>query len=196
MRREVLGAVMAILVAISLGGGYLYGLDSRPGATTTELSTTTVPTPAGANEAIASSFANHILFLSARNSTAIASQYAENATVTWAGVQGAGGFEGIYNRTEIPVLMNESFIGGETSFTISNVNRFISVASGDSAEVYSTFAISGQGDFLVAIPGLEWSAFNATVSAHDSYVYSAPNSTSMISNETWIFTSFNTQCIC
>lgn len=144
---------------------------------------------------MADSFARHILFLSERNATAIASQYAENATVTWTGAMGAGGLAGLYNGTEIPPLIRGSFIGKEASFSIGNVTSTIAVTSVDSATVNSTFDVFGQGDYVVAIPSMLWSAFNATVSAHDSYVYSAPSDAWLISNETWIFTSFNTQPI-
>lgn len=170
--------------------GYLYGADSTL-RTTTEFSTITVSTSANAYDQVADSFANHILFLSERNATAIASQYAENATVIWTGAQDGGGLGGLYNRTEIPVLMSEGYIGKEHSFAIGSVNRTITIVSNRSATVDSTFNLFGQGEYIVAIPGLGWNAFNATVSAHDSYVYSAPNNAWMISNETWNFTSFN-----
>jgi hypothetical protein len=195
MRREVLGAAVAILMAVSLAAGYLYGVDSTPRATTT-LSTTTTSIQGAYNQVqVVRSFANHMLYLSERNATAIASQYAENATVTWLGVMGAGGLGGVYNGTQIPVLLRASFIcndTSETSFTISDVNSFIAGYSSGSVTVYSTLDMAGQGFHVVAIPGLEWSAFNATVSAQDSFVYSASSGAWMISNETWIFTSFNT----
>jgi hypothetical protein len=182
------------VIALLVGGlaGYLYGVDSAPRETTTGLSTVTISISASAHDQVADSFANHILFLAERNATAIASQYAENATVIWTGVLG-GGAGGLYNSTEIPILMSKSFIGREASFSIGNVNRTITVTSADSATVDSTFDVFGQGEYVVAIPGLAWTAFNATVSAHDSYVYSVPNDAWMISNETWNFTSFNIQ---
>lgn len=187
--------VGSVIVFLLVGGlaGYLYGVDSTPRATTTELSTITVSTSASAYDQVADSFANHMLFLSERNATAIASQYTENATVTWTGAEGAGGLAGLYNGTEITLLIRGSFIGKEASFAVGDVNRTITVVSGESATVDSTFDIFGQGEYVVAIPGLAWTAFNATISAHDSYVYSATNNAWMISNETWSFTSFNIQ---
>jgi hypothetical protein len=187
----VAGGVIALLVGAL--AGYIYGVDSTARETTTELSTTTVSTSGSAYDQVADSFANHILFLSERNATEIANQYAENATVSWFGAEGAGGLGGFYNRTEIPLLMRQSFIGKEASFAIGNVTRAITVTSADSAVVNSTFEMFGQGYYVVAIPGMAWGAFNATVSAHDSFAYSAPSETWLISNETWSFTSFNIQ---
>ena len=183
-----------ILLLVGALAGYLYGVDSAPRATTTELSTVTISTPASAYDQVADSFANHMLFLSERNATAIASQYAGNATVTWngAGNNDVGGLAGLYNATEILLLMRVSFIGKAGSFTIGNVTRIIGVVSADSATVNSSFSFFGQ-DYFFGIPGGYGTAFNGTVSARDSCVYSAPNSAWMISNETWSFTSFNIQ---
>jgi hypothetical protein len=186
----VASGVIALLVGAL--AGYLYGIDSTPRATTTELSTVTVSTSASAYDQVADSFANHMLFLSERNATAIASQYAGNATVTWVEAIGEYGLAGLYNRTEIPLLMRVSFIGKGTSFTTGNLTLAITVISADSATVNSTFEIFGQGFYVAAIPGPVYTAFNATVSAEDSYAYSMPNNAWLISNETWSFTSFNT----
>lgn len=192
--RTVLAASGVIALLVGGLAGYLYGVDSTPRATTTVLSTITISTSASPYDQVANSFASHILFLSERNATAISSQYAANATVTWTGALGVGGLGGLYNRTDIPLLMSASFIGKESiSFAIGSVNRVIAVTSADSATVDSTFRMFGQGEYVVAIPGEAWSAFNATVSAHDSYVYSASDNAWMISYEIWNFTSFNIQ---
>ncbi|MDG6926756.1 MAG: hypothetical protein JRN09_09420 [Nitrososphaerota archaeon] len=194
--RTALAAVGAVALLVGGLAGYLYGIDSTPRETTTELSTVTVSTSASAYDQVAESFADHMLFLSERNATAIASQYTGNGTVYWYGVLGVGGLAGFYNSTRnILTLMRESFIGNETSFAIGNVTRTIAVTSANSAVVNSTFDVCGQGDYIVAIPGSLWSAFNATVSARDSYVYSASENAWLISNETWDFTNFNTQPI-
>jgi hypothetical protein len=177
-------AVVASGVIVLLVGalaGYLYGVDSTPRATTTGLSTVTVSTSGSAYDQVADSFANHMLSLSERN-----------ATVTWVGAVDEYGLAGLYNRTEIPLLMRESFIGKGTSFTMGNLTLAITVISADSATVNSTFEIFGQGLYVAAIPGPVYTAFNATVSAEDSYAYSTPNNAWLISNETWSFTSFNT----
>jgi hypothetical protein len=189
MMKPMTTLVASGVIFVLVGGlaGYLYGVNSTPRETTTELSTS----PSVYTQ-VSDSFANHMLFLSERNATAIASQYSENATVTWFGAISMYGLSGVYNRTDIPILMRVSFIGKGTSFAIGNVTRTILVVSADSATVNSTFEIFGRGLYIVAIPGPVYTAFNGTVSAHDSYAYSAPNNSWQISNETWSFTSFNT----
>jgi hypothetical protein len=82
--RRALVASGVIVLLVGALVGYLYGVDSTPRATT-ELSTVTVSTSGSAYDQVADSFANHILSLSERNATEIASQYAQNATVTWMG---------------------------------------------------------------------------------------------------------------
>jgi hypothetical protein len=190
--RTALVASGVIVLLVGALAGYLYGVDSTPRATTTELSTVTVSTSGSPYDQVADSFANHMLSLSKRNATEIASQYAEDATVTWVGAIDEYGLAGLYNRTEIPLLMRESFIGKGTSFTMGDLTLAITVISADSATVNSTFEIFGQGLYVAAIPGPVYTAFNATVSAEDSYAYSTPNNAWQISNETWSFTSFNT----
>lgn len=186
-------ALVAVgVIALLVGGlaGYLYGAGSTPRETTTVMSTVTVSTSASAYDQVAESFADHILFLSERNATAMGSQYAGNATVMWYGAMNAGGLAGRYNGKEIPLIIHGSFIGRETSFAIGDVSRAIRVTSPTSATVDSTFSIFGQG--VYPAPGLAWTAFNATVSAQDSYMYSGTKGAWVISNETWNFTSFNT----
>jgi len=189
----VAGGVIALLVGAL--AGYIYGIDSTPKETTTELSTTTVSTTGSTYDQVADSFANHILLLSERNATALASLYAENATVTWngAGNNDVGGLAGLYNGTDILLLMRVSFIGRGGSFAIGNVTRAVSAVTADSATVDSTFEIYGQ-DYNFGMPiGGYATSFNGTVSAYDSYVYSEPTGSWLISNETWSFTTFNIQ---
>jgi len=163
--------------------GYLYGVNS----TTTK--TTTASTSLDAYEQVADSFANHMLSISSRNASAIASQYESNASVIWTG-QGTtglafGGMGGTYvGANDIFIIMNASFIGQGSSFAVGSVTHTIVATSDDSAEVNSSFAFFGQNTSLGG-------NFNGTVSAQDSYVYSASNGGWLISRETWNFLSFN-----
>src|SRR4029077_5880993 len=190
--RTTLIASGVILLLVGGLAGYLYGVDSTPRATTTEVCTVTVSTSASAYDQVADSFANHMLLLSERNATALADLYARNATLIWAGARGVGGLAGLYNGTNILLLMRASFISKAGLFTIGNVTRTITVISAGSVAVNSAFNVFGR-DYNFAFPRGSWTSFNGTVSAHDSYVYSAPNNAWLISNETWSFTSFNFQ---
>jgi hypothetical protein len=173
MNRRTLVGSGVILLLVGVLAGYLYAVDST-GATPMELSTITVSTSASAYDQVADSFANHILFLSERNATALAGLYTENATLTWTGAIGVGGLAGLYNGTDILLLMRVSFIGKGGLFTIGNVTRTIDVVPADSATVNSTFAVYGR-DYFFGRPGGYGTSFNGTVSAHDSYMYSGQN---------------------
>jgi len=184
--RAVLLGVGVVLLLVGALAGYLYGVDSTPAKTTTATSTTTVSASLDAYDQVANSFADHMLFISSRNASAIVSQYEANATVTWSGKNNAGGLAGFYNGTKVIfILMNNSFIGRGSSFAIGNVTHSIVDVSDDSAMVNSSFALLGQSG--VASMG----NFNGTVSAQDFYVYSAANGGWLISQETWNFLSFN-----
>ena len=186
--KMVLLSVGVVLLLVGALAGYLYGVNSVSTKTTT--STTTVSASLDAYERVANSFANHMLFLSSRNASAIVSQYEQNANVTWFGKPLAGfGFAGFYNGTgNIFLLMNTAFIGHGGSFTLGNVTHNVVNISDDSAVVNSSFAFFGQNSYFGT--GFIGNA-NGTVSAQDSYVYSAANGVWLISEEVWNFTSFN-----
>jgi hypothetical protein len=173
-----------IFLMIGAFAGYLYGVNSTSTRTTSPVAAST------AYDQVSDSFAKHIFLLSSRNASAIASQYEQNANVTWFG----GGYYSIfllgnYNGTkDILFLMNSSFIGHGDSFTLGNVTRHIVNVSDNSATVESSFVFFGQKSFFgTASIG----SVNGTISAQDFYVYSAANSAWLISQETWNFTSFN-----
>jgi hypothetical protein len=204
--KMVLLSVGVVLLLAGALTGYLYGVNSAPAKTTTTVSITTTTltstltstftstftapsTSLDAYEQVSNSFASHMLFISERNPFAIVSQYEENATVTWTGA--IDGLQGFYNGTGVIfLLMNASFIGRAGSFSVGNVTRSVVDMSADSAVVNSSFDISGQNyfDFPYYYPG-----FNGTVSAQDSYVYSASQSAWLISTETWNFFNFTVQ---
>ncbi len=181
----VLLSAGVVLLLVGALAGYLYGVDSTPAKTSTATSTTTVSVSLDAYGQVANSFANHMLFISSRNASAIERQYEANATVTWSGKNNAGGLAGFYNGTkDIFLLMNASFVGRGGSFALGNVTHSLVATSDDSAIVNSSFAFLGQNDLF---PG----NFNGTVSAQDSYVYSAANGGWLISQVMWNFLSFN-----
>jgi len=112
-------------------------------------------------------------------------QYERGASVVWTGQ--APGLVGTYNGTaDISLLFNASFFGARsTALTIGNVTRTIQIASGGSAVVNSSFTFLGESTIL--------GNFSGSVSAIDSYVYSAASGSWLVSQETWNFRSFNVQ---
>ena len=88
-----------ILLLVGALAGYLYGVDSAPEPRQRSCPRSPSRRPPALHQ-VADSFANHMLFLSERNATAIANQYAGNATVTWngAGNNGVGGLAAITMR--------------------------------------------------------------------------------------------------
>lgn len=206
----LLGAGVVLLLAGAIAG-YLYGVDSTPTKTTRagSITTTTLTTTFTASstsldayEQVSSSFASHMLFLSERNPFAVVSQYEENAAVTWNGKLAPGGLVGFYNGTGlIFLLMNASFSSGSARilgpFSIGNVTHTVVDISADSAVVNSSFDISGRNIspqvYNLGFPYIAVASFNGTVSAQDSYVYSASQGAWLISTETWNFLNFTFQ---
>jgi hypothetical protein len=132
-----------------------------------------------------SSFADHMRLLASRNTSAIVSQYEGNASVIWTGE--VPGLQGLYNGTgNIRILFGVSLFGPKstTALAIGNVTQKILAESDESAVVNSSFSFLGESS-------LEGN-FSGSVSAMDSYVYSAASGW-LISQETWNFLSFNVQ---
>jgi hypothetical protein len=132
---------------------------------------------------VESSFANHMQWLSSRNLSAMDSQYASNATVTWTGQ--VAGLTGNYSGAgNIRILMG-SFLGKFISISIGNVTLGKVVVSGDLATVNSTFDLVGQSSVVGNV--------TATISAEDSFVYSASSGAWLISQEVWDFLSYTAE---
>jgi hypothetical protein len=81
--RKVLLSIGVACLLVGALAGFLYGLGSTPTRTSTSTSTTTVQTVPDAYDQVASSYADHLLLLEARNASAVASQYETNATIEW-----------------------------------------------------------------------------------------------------------------
>ena len=135
-----------------------------------------------------------MLLLSERNATNIVSQYGGDANLTWVGrAQNAGGLQGVYNKTDILILMNVSFIGRACSFGIGNLSHKVAQTSKDSAAVQSSFEFFGSDYTFGPYPNFT-RCFNGTVSVQTTFAYSAPTNAWLISRELWNFTSLNLQC--
>jgi WD40 repeat protein len=160
---------------------------SRLGSVTTSSAgrTSTTSTATSAVNLVNSSFAYHMRLLASRNTSAMVSQYARDASVLWMGQ--ASGLTGIYNGTgNIDLLFNASFFGPKsTELAIGNVTQKVLAASAWSAVVNSSFSFLGESSLQ--------GNFSGSVSAMDSYVYSAASGNWLISQETWNFRSFNVQ---
>jgi hypothetical protein len=181
--RTIIAVAVVLLLAGTLAG-YLYGVSSIPKTTTTTT----------ARAEVADSFAKHMLLLSERNATNIVSQYEGDANLTWVGrAQNVGGLGGVYNKTDILILMNFSFIGRAGSFGIGNLSHKVAQTSKDSATVQSGFEFFGS-DYTFGPYFNSARCFNGTVSAQTNFAYSGPTNAWLISRELWNFTSLNLQC--
>ena len=167
--RALLGGVAVLLFAGALAG-YLYGLDSAAVKTATE-------TAAGAFDQVASSYANHLLLLDARNASALLSGYEVNATVEWKGV--SGGCDGNYSGAGIGIVLGD-LLNRSTSLVVSNETQAIE-AGGSHWVVNSTFDVLGNNTAV--------GIFHATIASTDSYVYDGGRW--MIANETWNFLHYD-----
>jgi hypothetical protein len=99
--------------------GYFYGIDSTPTSTTTTISmptrtiTTTLTAP-DAYDQVASTYANHLLLLSSKNTSALVSEYESNASVTWTGR--VPGLMSFYNGSKTINLLFNTVLGKMTYF--------------------------------------------------------------------------------
>ena len=173
MRKEVLGAGVAVLIVISLGVGYIAG-----GGRTT---TVTVTTTSDAYQQVANAYEAHLSQFDARNVNDIASGYESNATVEWTG--DAQGFAGNYSGSaNIKILLGD-FVGKSITFSLSNESQSVEV-EGNVVVVNSTFSFSGVSP--------TFGAANGTIAARDVYE-PAGGSSWLIASETWNFTQINGQ---
>ncbi len=180
MKREAVAVTIVVLVAASLGAGYLAGIDSRRTVTVnpTELS----------QQAVSGSFAQHMLFLKSRNLSAIVSQYEPNASVTWIGVQGPVAIETPAAGTDnisraLDALLYQPCGSHDTvkSFAVENITQSAVFAPDGSAVVNSTFSFSGNSSL--------WGEFRGDVSARDTFSHSKTGAF-LISQENWNFTRY------
>ena len=169
--------LIALLVLQSLTGN---GLLSTKTVTEIEISAVTRTQ----QQQVIGSFATHMLALQSRNVSAFISQYAQNATLTWAGQ--TLGLQGDYNGTDkIELLISESFIGRANSLTVGNVTQSVVAPSGGLVKVNSSFGFAGFSP--------KSGPFNGKVSAQDSFAYSTATNSWLVSHEVWNFTAFDIQ---
>jgi hypothetical protein len=179
-------ALIVLLVLQSVTGGALFG-------TKTVTTTTAAQQPV---VVVSGLFAEHMLLLDSRNVSAIVEQYEGNATISWT-TDGQcecnslnGNYTGTANMTQ---LMNQLLFGinangsglGMQSFVAENLTQKVASTSDVSVIVNSTFAMVEHS--------IAQGNINGTISAQDSYEYSATNHTWLISRESWNFLSYYVQ---
>lgn len=151
---------------------------------------THVETPTSSTELIVEwvndSFSQHMLLLGSGNVSAIVSQYAGNANVSWFGEVGPC-FGGTYplagDNGNFSQLMNAFIVKYAHTLVIGKVARTIMSQSNGSVVVESAFGFATRGS--------SYGINNGTVSAQDLYTYSATNGAWLISREAWDFTTFD-----
>lgn len=180
-------ALIVLLVLQSLIGSGLLGTK------TVTATATSIQQPAGLASGL---LAEHMLLLDSRNVSAVVGQYEGNATIAWTseGQCECDGLNGDYaGAANITQLMKQLLLGvnangygfGTESFMAEDLAQTGAVASSVSVMVNSTFVIVEQS--------IAQGKINGTVSAQDSYAYSATARTWLISRESWDFLSFYVQ---
>ena len=142
-------------------------------------------------DAVNNSFATHMSLLASQNVTALLSEYAANATITWVAKpnvplpSGQNGIQGNYTGKENMKILLNYFFGrfAITSFAIENATSTTAPADDGEVTVNSGFGFSGESNIYGNI--------NGTISALDSY--SSANGSWLIAHETWNFTSLKLQ---
>jgi hypothetical protein len=170
-------AALVILAAIAV-------LPPRLGASSISSGIDSQTSSAANNTAIVESgFADHMQWFSSDNISAMDSQYASNATVTWMGQ--AAGLTGNYSGAGNIGILLKGFLGRFTSFSVENVTRGEVAVSGDVATVNSSFDLAGQSPVVGNV--------SAKVSAQDSFAQSTSDGPWLVSQETWNFLSYSEQ---
>ena len=115
------------------------------------------------SQVVTNSFVDHMLLLDSRNVSAAVSQYEDNATVTWTGIEGPVALQGPATNTDAITSALTYFLyqpcgshGTVNGFAISNLVLSTTPISDSSAIVNSTFSFRGNSTL--------WGNFNATVS--------------------------------
>jgi hypothetical protein len=182
------GLTLTVLLVLQsfIGGGLL-------GTKTVTAAVTSIQQPAGLASGL---LAEHMLLLDSRNVSAVVGQYEGNATITWTSEGQCecdslnGNYVGTANMTQLMKQLllgiNANGYGFRTqSFMAQNLIQTAAATSNISVMVNSTFVIVEQS--------IAQGKINGTVSAQDSYVYSATGRTWLISRESWDFLSFYVQ---
>jgi hypothetical protein len=184
-----------VLLLVGTLAGYLYGVDSTPAKTTvsTTTMTATVSTVPDAYGQVANTYANQLLQLDARNTSALTSGYESNATVDWKGyangLQEGGSFtnralRGNYTGSqEISTLLG-AFLTNAEDFLVTNETQTIG-PEGNYWVVNSTFDFAGNSSTI--------GTFEGAIVAQESYVH--VGNTWLIANEMWNFISYDSQFI-
>lgn len=185
MGRPVIPLLAVVLLLASALGYSLLTSQSRA-KTVTSIVTVTRQPP----EDFANAFAQHLFVFSSRNVSAIVSQYTLTANVTWNGLMC---WDGLYpdagnNSGQYADLLGIVFDESHNPFAATGLH---SVFVGNMTNVSVTQ--TGEGTVVNATFGLVAEAtegnFAATVSAQDTYVYSAAAGW-LISGELWHFLNY------
>lgn len=178
----LIGGVALLLVGAL--AGYLYGVNSTPTKRTMSASP-----PPDAHDQVASTYANQLILLDAKNVSALVSEFESNATVEWRGyangLQAGHGpavnrdLRGTYTGSqEIGTLLG-AFLTNANYFLVSNETQTIG-AKGNYWVVNSTFGFTGNSSTV--------GTFEGTIAAQESYVQ--VGKMWLISNEMWDFTYY------
>jgi hypothetical protein len=184
------GAALMLIVLLVLQSFTGSGVFGAKTATTTFTSTQE------ATGLVSGLYAEHILLLDSRNISAIVDEYEGNATIVRASEAQCecNSLDGTYTGTaNITQLMKQLLFGvdangfsfGTKSFVAENLTESAAAAPDGSVTVNSTFGFLEQS--------IAAGKINGTVSAGDSYTYSAASHSWLISRETWDFLSYSVQ---
>jgi hypothetical protein len=194
--KMVLLGVGVVLLLVGALAGYLYGVNSMPEQTTTVVTTitttpisvSTVSTVPDAYDQVASAYANQLLLLDTRNTSALVSGYESNATVEWK--DNSGGCDGNYSGTGEIAMPLGALLANDSYFLVSNETQTIRT-EGNQWAVNSTFDFVGNStaDKSIAYPYVGY--FEGRIAAQDSYVRVGEKW--LIASETWNFLLFDSQ---
>lgn len=177
------GVAIAVVVALAIAAAAFVLSPTNPQGNTATQSGTSTQTQQ-ATDVVGGNFAEHLLLFTSRNATAIVRQYQSDANVTWQQTSCLNGIYPVTGKGNLSQLLDVFFGTYGQGLVIGNVTRSMTTATNGSVIVNSTFGLVAQG-----FDG----NLTASVTAQDSYTYSATSGTWLIAQETWHFLSFDTK---
>jgi hypothetical protein len=170
-------AIIAVAIIAVVGLSFVF-LGGQPGnaasSTTTSTTTpTTSPTQLSPPPGVRTAFDTHLSRIGSRDIPTVLTDYQDSAVVTWAG--NAAGLQGNYSGTSNIRLLYSAALSTATQISATPSNYVQVNKSSNQVVVNSTLILAGKSNYL--------GAFNGTVQASISYVYS--NGGWLISHEYW-----------
>jgi hypothetical protein len=186
------GAAIAIITLL-----VLQSATSVPISLRTETITSTATSTIDSTQSVSAAYAAYLRNLKSENTTGLAAEYESQASLVWGYAPSTGADEGgrrIVGVANITQLFYSNFCPSLCLFdtvNLANETHVVSIAgNGTEATLDSNITIYGNSTGGTNPPGFYTRSYADTAALNFSYVLAADGNW-LISNETWIYTTYN-----